>query len=73
MAKRHLPSVEALTSSDDDLLRVELRLSQVRAEVERARSLLEELDAAPGRERSDLAGILARLGCHIVEMATALK
>ncbi len=73
MGKRHLPSVEALTSNDEELLRAELRLSEVRAHVELARSLLEELELGEeGPSRADLAGALARLGCRIVEVASAL-
>lgn len=85
MAKRHLPSIEALTSSDDELLRAELRLYEVRAHVELARSLLDELEPPASSwssglaphfvekvPRTDIAEELARLGCKLVEMASAL-
>jgi hypothetical protein len=92
MQKRHLPSIEALTSCDDERLTRELRLSEVREQVALARSLMDRVDrlvppgdplAPPpttdGRRRSEIsaqddeavAEELARLGCRIVELASA--
>jgi hypothetical protein len=85
MGKRHVPSIEALTSTDDDLLITELRLSEAREHVAIARDLLEEVDrlvrlsatdqvSAVGQGASELvAEELARLGCKIVEVASALS
>lgn len=79
MQKRHLPSIEALTSNDDDLLISELRLSQVRDHVEVARILLDEVERLVPRATSaakpseHVAEELARLGCKIVELATVLS
>lgn len=82
MGKRHLPSIEALTDSDDDRLIAELKVSEVREHVALARSLLDAVDelAASRQTSSDpqdeqaerAAGELARLGCKIVELAGAL-
>lgn len=72
MAKRHLPSIEALTSNDDHLLCDELRLSEVRTQVELARALLEQLELG-GEARPRAAEALARLGCRIAEIATSLS
>lgn len=79
MQKRHLPSIEALTANDDDeLLMSELRLSQVRDHVEVARVLLDEVERLVPRSTNaspseHVAEELARLGCKIVELATALS
>jgi len=48
MVKRHLPSIEALTSSDDDLLIEELRLWGVYAEVAVARAFLDRVEEVVG-------------------------
>ena len=72
MPKRHLPSVETLISNDDHLLREELRLSEVRAQVELARSILEDLELGL-QPTPRVAEELARLGCRIVEIATSLS
>lgn len=83
--KRHLPTIEALTSNDDALLIAELRLSEVRERVALARSLLEQVDrlvpvseteqaSSPGQGLAEhVAEQLARLGCQIVEVATELS
>ena len=85
MVKRHLPTIEALTSNDDTLLIAELRLSEVRERVALARSLLEQVDrlvplSETEQESSAGQGLaehvaehLARLGCQIVEVATELS
>ncbi len=55
MLKRHLPSIEALTSQNDDLLLEELRLWEVYAEVAVARAFLDHLEQVVGcriREQS---------------------
>ncbi|MBX3193004.1 MAG: hypothetical protein KF819_38825 [Labilithrix sp.] len=88
MVKRHLPSIEALTSSDDDLLFAELLLSDVREHLVRARRVLEDVErlvplpesgqaqapsAQPSvRQVGRTAEQLARLGCRFVELASAL-
>jgi hypothetical protein len=79
MEKRHLPSIEALTSADDELLMKELRLSEVRDHVEVARILLDEVERlVPPSDRGQppvsgqMAEELARLGCKMVELATVL-
>lgn len=48
MVKRHLPSIEALISSDDHLLTEELRLSELCAELAVARALLDQLEGMVG-------------------------
>lgn len=48
MVKRHLPSIEALTANDDDLLTEELRLSMVCAELEVARAFLDQVERMVG-------------------------
>ncbi len=85
MAKRHFPSVEALSSNDDERWICELRLSAVRERVATLRSLLEELDRllplsdgkhASSEEqdlRAAVARELAKLGCRVVEVASALS
>lgn len=87
MAKRHLPSIETLTSSDDERLITELRLSEVREQVAHAKELLDAVDvfvplADPGQVSASeqgkavtpaVAEQLARLGCRIVEIASALS
>ncbi len=50
MLKRHLPSIEALTSNDDDLLTEELRLSMVCAELAVARAFLDHVERMVGCE-----------------------
>ena len=82
MRKWHLPSVEALIDSDDELLIAELKVREVREHVAIARSLLEQVDrlvplSGPERasenEQAELVvEELARLGCKIVELASAL-
>jgi len=72
MSKHHLPSVEALTSTDDDTWIAELRVSEVMSQIEEARSMLDAIeDVEP--ESSELAERLARLGCRFVEIAGALS
>jgi hypothetical protein len=48
MVKRHLPSIEALISNDDDLLREELRLSEVCEELAVARAFLDHVERMVG-------------------------
>ena len=48
MVKRHLPSIEALTSNDDDLLIEELRLWEVYTEVAVARAFLDHVEKVVG-------------------------
>ena len=71
MTKRHLPSVEALLDSDDELLSTELKVREVREQVAVARSLLDEVEDVAQAEIA--AAELARLGCKIVELASAIK
>jgi hypothetical protein len=81
MEKRHLPSIEALTSCDDERLTRELRLSEVREQVALARSLIDEVDRlvppaellahVSAQDDEAVAEELARLGCRIVELASA--
>ncbi len=55
MMKRHLPSIEALTGNDDDLLIEELRLVEVCAELAFARAFLDHVERMVGcklRERA---------------------
>lgn len=83
MAKRHLPSIETLTSTDEERLTTELRLLEVRDQVTHAKELLDNVDlleASPGSrlagkplESVALAEELARLGCRIVEIASAIS
>jgi hypothetical protein len=83
MGKRHLPSIEALTDSDDERLFAELKASEVHEHVAMARSLLDAVDemSASGRPSSTEQGEdveraaeeLARLGCKIVELAGAIS
>ena len=73
MSKRHLPSIEALTSGDDDAWIRELKLSEVRAQVDEARTILDDLElSAGGQAASDFVQRLAALGCRFVEMADAI-
>ena len=73
MSKRHLPSIEALSSNDDDAWITELRLSEVREHVAEARSLLEALSMSEGGQpSSDFVQMLAQLGCRFVEIAGEL-
>jgi hypothetical protein len=70
--QQHLPSVEALTSSDDAAWIAELRMSEVREQLEAARSILDAIaDGQPSP--SDFAARIARLGCRFVEIAGALS
>jgi len=48
MVKRHIPSIEALTASDDELLTEELRLSMLRAELAVARAFLDQVERMAG-------------------------
>lgn len=48
MVKRHLPSIEALSSSDDDLLTEELRLYEVCSELAVARAFLDQMERMVG-------------------------
>lgn len=83
MNARHLPTIEALTNGDDERLREELRLRELREHVAEARSLLDEVDRlAPAPIGQQLSAFghaelvveeLARLGCKFVEVATALS
>jgi hypothetical protein len=84
MVKRHLPSVEALSSNDDERWIAELRLEQVREHVVLVRTLLEHVDrllplsedeqpSTSGQVRTKIAEELARLGCKIVEVASVLS
>jgi hypothetical protein len=84
MRKRHLPSIETLNSSDEERLLAELRLSEVREQVAHAKELLDtvevcaplETDAQPPDNFAIVPAVaeeLARLGCRIVETASALS
>jgi hypothetical protein len=84
MRKRHLPSIETLTSSDDERLIAELRLSEARDQVAYAKELLDAVElyvppengAHPQNESAVVPAVaeeLARLGCRIVEIASALS
>jgi hypothetical protein len=74
-----LPSVEALTANDDELLTFELRVSEAKRELVVARALvdlLEQRDLLSGFEQpSDpaLAEEIARLGRALIAVATALS
>ncbi len=74
MSKRHLPSIEALTSGDDDTWIRELRWSE---QVDEARTMLDRLEVEAmsddGQDASDFVQRLAALGCRFVEMAEALR
>lgn len=75
---KHLPSVEALVSGDDDLVSAELRLLEARAQVAHATELLDHVEklvpAEDGRvSAANFAEELARLGCKMVEVASALS
>ena len=79
MGKRYLPSIEALTDNDDERLITELKVSEVREHVALARSLLDAVDELSASEQAspsvqdDAAEELARLGCKIVELASAIS
>jgi hypothetical protein len=74
MSKRHLPSIEALTSSDDKTWITELRLSEVREHVAAARSMLDAIAVSEsGQPPSDIVQSLAQLGYRFVEIAGALS
>ncbi|MCL2723244.1 MAG: hypothetical protein FWD69_02305 [Polyangiaceae bacterium] len=84
MRKRHLPSIETLTSSDNERLNAELRLSEVRDQVTHAKELLDAVelyvlphsDTQPQDEFAVVPAVaeeLARLGCRIVEIASVLS
>ena len=84
MRKRHLPSIETLNSSDDERLLAELRLSEVREQVAHAKELLDTVEVCAPLETNAqpqdnfaivpaVAEELARLGCRIVEIASALS
>lgn len=78
---KHLPSIEALVSDDDDLVRAELRLLEAREQVAHATELLDHVErlvpalpAGDGRSAAaHVAEELARLGCKMVEVASALS
>lgn len=72
MTKQYLPSIEALLSSDDERLQAELRLSEVRDHVAHAKDLLDTAEITSIAGAEELAS-LARLGCRIVEIASALS
>ncbi len=78
MKTHHLPSVEALTANDDSLLTAELKVSEVKEQLEIARALI---DAIEQRDLlSDLEHVsdprlveeIARLGKAFVTIAAAL-
>lgn len=83
MGKRHLPSIEALTDSDDERLIAELRVNELRDQVAVARAMLDAVEELSASERSSrfeqdeeterTAEELARLGCKIVELAGAIS
>src|SRR4051794_26300525 len=66
MLQRHLTSIDALTSTDDDRWINELKVAEVREEVAHARSLL---DDSADRDEEVLGQELARLGCRLFELA----
>jgi hypothetical protein len=69
MVKDHLPSIEALSSNDDARLAEELRLAEVRTQVAVARDALERIEHAVPVSAEEIA----KLGCHLVELASALS
>jgi hypothetical protein len=74
MSKRHLPSIEALTSSDDEAWIAELKLSEVREQVAAARSMLDAIAVSEtGQPSSDFVQSLAQVGCRFVEIAGLLS
>ncbi|HEY8079433.1 MAG TPA: hypothetical protein VIF62_35120 [Labilithrix sp.] len=74
MSKRHLPSIEALTSGDDESWIRELKLSEVREQVDAARTILDDLELSEGGQKaSEFVQRLAALGCRFVEMADAMR
>lgn len=79
MTRHHLPTIEALTDDDDERLRVELRLGEVRDKLALACELIERIDEAPPSSRSRatftrraMASELAHLGYRVVEIARDL-
>ena len=80
MNKQHLPSIEALTSTDDHRWIRELCVLSLREQVAVARALLDEVEALaplsvdghPSPE-GQVAEDLMRLGCRMVEMASTLS
>jgi hypothetical protein len=55
MVKCHLPSIEALTANDDDLLTEELRLSTVCQELAVARAFLDHVERLVSRRAVERA------------------
>lgn len=87
MTYRHLPSVEALVADDDDRVIAELRLLEAREHVAHAKELLDRAERLVPPRAHDADGVgapspdpaehvveeLARLGCKMVEIASALS
>jgi hypothetical protein len=74
LTARHLPSLRALQTSDDERLREELYLLAVREQVAVVRAFADELERLTSRGRTralyeQLVEELARLGCRILETA----
>ncbi len=73
----HLPSIRALDTSDDGLLRQELRYLAVRQQVAVVKALVDRLDGLDPAGTSCFSGELvqelARLGCTILETAAAMS
>lgn len=88
MNVRHLPSIEALTANDDARLHAELRMSEVREQVTSAKELLERVEHLVRVSEHGIPSIgepaelearnertlmeVARLGCRMLELASAL-
>ncbi len=74
-ALEHLPSLRALTSSNDDLLSNELKLVSTRRQIAVVRTIADELERClrDGRDvhtlREQFIEELAKLGCRSLEMA----
>lgn len=74
----HLPSVEALTASDDDLLTYELKVSELHEQLATARRLIDGLDhrclvsALEHVSDPKLADEVARLGRALVALGESM-
>jgi hypothetical protein len=77
MTKTHLPSIEALTANDDELLTVELKVSEVKDQLAVARALIDaigERDLLSEFEHPSETTVeeIAQLGKAFVAIASAL-
>jgi hypothetical protein len=73
----HLPSLDALESNDDDRLRAELQLADLRSQVAVVRTIADEVEhLARPRDadglKAQLVEEMGRLGCHLLKTLASL-